>query len=1070
MADIKLFLYVDGTGDVRQLDVKDDKQFPLSINYTAGSYKNIDVRQGSFTLEFRIPANKNNKTALNHLNDSNVQDGDNLLHNTECSIVADGFPLFKGTFKLLGTVNDRGHEEFNCKIQSGELEWAKHMQDRTLKDYTWGNIPDISKTKIENTWTNDYTDKYIYPLCHYGEWKEKNNVLASDLRPALFVRAIFKEAFESAGYTIVENDGDGHFFDSTNSAWRDNLILPYTSKAYERSEADIDAARFTANQTESQKLSWQISLSASHNFSGKLNVIDYLDGFTINNIQKRENFTITNSSVGANGTYSRAYTYYFKSGFDVNSLNFLKTNSSNYGAVLYDLAETDSTPQNPIKIVDFGIANRDITGNTNVPYVTLLADSTQNELYDAAVNIQNNNYSSNVFYRSIYFVYNETGNEKVLEYNSDTGAGAVNFKTSLDSSPNNRYIAAISTESSFDLSLKFYSYSINQGIISPILEKNTGRFKFFINQNGDTTRNNWADSLTSPSDWTGETLPSDDTVNLLSIDVESGDFDVNASDYVDTSIATHPSDFTRNSLNRIYNNKPTKAGESVVCTQYVVVSETEFESNPKRTIQNGSGSLDLSSIMSDEYTMLDYIKGYVHAFNLMIKTDPYTKTVVIKERDSFYDTMSNAYDWTNKIDTKKQYDLQYLDFYKRTMNYKFQRDGRDRHLQEVDKITDRKTGDYTDTLSERFEKGETNLTNPLFAYTYHVSDRTILAEGGSKFYMARMWNEFRPASQPPVYDNNFRPRILFNQYKSVGLKWNWEGTIENSAAIAVPDDYNGYGDLPYSLSYCNGTGKGFFERFYNKTRNTIEKGARVEIPIKLSYKDIQTLDLSRLVYFSAPAELKGYWIIDKVKNFRPSNVVTTTVELVKKEDFDQTIAEATQNVYVTELDEEISAGRGERDDWVTKGGGFVDRGQWTVEQDADKEYDFVNDKELSGLDSGLNPKEDKVREAGDIAGRGSLVLSNNKNETRGGSGNAVFGRGNRVMGSNQTVMGSYAQTNTTLNMAVGAGTSPNDRYNAFSVDRNGIVREGEGHLVTNDNGDIKQVYEEVNGELVKITL
>jgi hypothetical protein len=74
------------------------------------------------------------------------------------------------------------------------------------------------------------------------------------------------------------------------------------------------------------------------------------------------------------------------------------------------------------------------------------------------------------------------------------------------------------------------------------------------------------------------------------------------------------------------------------------------------------------------------------------------------------------------------------------------------------------------------------------------------------------------------------------------------------------------------------------------------------------------------------------------------------------------------------------------------------------------------------------------------------------------------------MGSNQTVMGSYAQTNTTLNMAVGAGTSPNDRYNALSVDRNGIVREGEGHLVTNDNGDIKQVYEEVNGELVKITL
>ena len=52
MADIKLFLYVDGAGDVRELEITDDKQFPLSINYTAGSFKNIDVRQGSFTLEF----------------------------------------------------------------------------------------------------------------------------------------------------------------------------------------------------------------------------------------------------------------------------------------------------------------------------------------------------------------------------------------------------------------------------------------------------------------------------------------------------------------------------------------------------------------------------------------------------------------------------------------------------------------------------------------------------------------------------------------------------------------------------------------------------------------------------------------------------------------------------------------------------------------------------------------------------------------------------------------------------------------------------------------------------------
>jgi hypothetical protein len=81
-----------------------------------------------------------------------------------------------------------------------------------------------------------------------------------------------------------------------------------------------------------------------------------------------------------------------------------------------------------------------------------------------------------------------------------------------------------------------------------------------------------------------------------------------------------------------------------------------------------------------------------------------------------------------------------------------------------------------------------------------------------------------------------------------------------------------------------------------------------------------------------------------------------------------------------------------------------------------------------------------------------------------------MGRGNAAIGRNQTVMGQYAEPTSKSVMVVGAGTSPANQYNAVSVGNDGIFRQGGGSVVTEVDGSVQEVYEEVNGELVKITI
>ena len=69
------------------------------------------------------------------------------------------------------------------------------------------------------------------------------------------------------------------------------------------------------------------------------------------------------------------------------------------------------------------------------------------------------------------------------------------------------------------------------------------------------------------------------------------------------------------------------------------------------------------------------------------------------------------------------------------------------------------------------------------------------------------------------------------------------------------------------------------------------------------------------------------------------------------------------------------------------------------------------------------------------------------------------------------VAGQYANASPNLLFAIGAGSKETGSYNAFSIDRNGVMKQGQGYLVSeDDDGSIEDVYEIINGELTKIII
>ena len=340
---------------------------------------------------------------------------------------------------------------------------------------------------------------------------------------------------------------------------------------------------------------------------------------------------------------------------------------------------------------------------------------------------------------------------------------------------------------------------------------------------------------------------------------------------------------------------------------------------------------NLKNVINEEYKQLDFIKGVSHAFNLQYTTDEASKVVSIEPFNDFYKPLSEAIDWTYKVDRSQDYvDKWVKQAFKRDVVFKYKTDNKDQKVEQrgldyFKEILDEYP--YWETFSDNFERGISIFENPFFAGTFNAKDvDSVMGEVDPPF-IGCLWEAQDTGGNTnpqdwarPVQGYEFLPRLLtWKKYFPDGNQltpkratvqtWasNNQIVVANSSQPTTPavlskkypqatsvnrDDASQiiltYGNV-WVRNYTDGDasslgtysayqiGIGLYERFYKNMIEMIKYNPRVRtVVVNLKIDDIVNLNLRKIIYIDGV-----YWRINKIIDYKPLGTSLTKVELIE---------------------------------------------------------------------------------------------------------------------------------------------------------------------------------------------
>jgi len=338
---------------------------------------------------------------------------------------------------------------------------------------------------------------------------------------------------------------------------------------------------------------------------------------------------------------------------------------------------------------------------------------------------------------------------------------------------------------------------------------------------------------------------------------------------------------------------------------------------------------DLKNVINKDYKQIDFIKGISHAFNLQFTSDEASKTIYIEPFDTFYKPLSDAIDWTDKLDIGQEIQDKWLNVdIKRDIVFKYKTDSKDEKVRQrgVDywkEIEDEYP--YYETLSNEFESGTSTFENPFFAGTFNAKDLDSTSTSTTPPYISCLWQEKEEKGfispndyARPEKGYDFLPRLLsWKKYTESGITFEtgkvamaqlWNGkqeiitsnadldlTLFDAVSVIYPqansvnrDDSTSpiltYGNV-FVRDFNDATnvysdyvkGKGLYETYYKGMIEMLKFNPRVRVAnLNLKISDIANLDFRKLIYLDGV-----YWRINKISDYMPQANSTTKVELIE---------------------------------------------------------------------------------------------------------------------------------------------------------------------------------------------
>ena len=125
----------------------------------------------------------------------------------------------------------------------------------------------------------------------------------------------------------------------------------------------------------------------------------------------------------------------------------------------------------------------------------------------------------------------------------------------------------------------------------------------------------------------------------------------------------------------------------------------------------------------------EFVSGVAQLFNLQFKTDPIAKIVYIEPYDHFYESTSNAVDWSDKIDYSKNIDDEFIYDIKSKIILKYKDASSDAFLERFNKKNFVDWGAYEELDDTgAFFDGEYTVENKFFSPTFNFHEREYIDE------------------------------------------------------------------------------------------------------------------------------------------------------------------------------------------------------------------------------------------------------------------------------------------------------------------------------------------------------
>lgn len=187
------------------LELSDFSDFSFTLTKGISDINSMNVRSGTYSLNFNIPATKANNVLLGFLDHINTKGKADILTRKDCVVFVDGLQVETGQIKV-ELSDSKG--VYKGTFFGKNTDWLIALADINMNQLDWRDaVTTFDSATIGALLNSDVDSNDI----NYPYVDRNTGSAAVNLRPVIYAKAFLDAAFAKIGYTI-----DSDFFETAD--------------------------------------------------------------------------------------------------------------------------------------------------------------------------------------------------------------------------------------------------------------------------------------------------------------------------------------------------------------------------------------------------------------------------------------------------------------------------------------------------------------------------------------------------------------------------------------------------------------------------------------------------------------------------------------------------------------------------------------------------------------------------------------------------------------------------------------------------------------------------------------